>query len=435
MNFHSTRSTPPGIALEQAIEAGIAPDGGLYVPLEFPDFSPQDFAGLVTAAEVGEVLLGPFFADDSLSVELGQICREAFDFPLPLTTANDADTAVLELFHGPTSAFKDVGAQFLAACLNRIQSDDSRELTILVATSGDTGGAVASAFESRPSIRVVVLFPRGMVSPRQEHQLCCWPEHIRSYRVNGSFDDCQQMVKAAFADVALGRKLRMTSANSISIGRLLPQMVYYATSSLAWWRETGEAANYIIPTGNLGNATACIWARRAGLPIDVVALASNANQSIPRYFETGQWQPEKTVETLASAMDVGNPSNMERLRTLFPSVEDLARGVSAWSVSDAQISASIAQAWEQLGVAFCPHTATAWQVRQWLKGSDPERRWIVVATAHPAKFETIVEPIIGRPLVMPDALAGLLERPAAVTDIEAGINALRDALMVEFSQH
>ena len=429
MKFHSTRSSPPGIELEHAIAAGIAADGGLYIPQQFPQFSPRDFAGLSTAAEVGELLLEPFFRDDSLSAELGQICREAFDFPLPLNSTKDAATRVLELFHGPTSAFKDVGARFLAACLSRIRTDDLRGLTILVATSGDTGAAVASAFESRPSIRVVILFPKAMVSPRQEHQLCCWPEHIRSLRVVGSFDNCQQMVKTAFADAELGRKLRMTSANSISVGRLLPQMVYYATSSLAWWRETGEAANFVIPTGNLGNGLACIWARRLGLPIDAVALASNANRSIPRYFESGQWRPETTVATLASAMDVGNPSNMERLRMLFPSVEDLARGVSAWSVSDEQISASIAQAWQQTGLALCPHTATAWQVRQWLRDREPERRWIIVATAHPAKFEIIVEPIIGQRLEMPDALARLLQRPVAVTDVDAGINALRSALL------
>lgn len=429
MKFHSTRSKPPGIELEQAIAAGIAPDGGLYVPLSFPDFSPRDFAGLSTAAEVGERLLEPFFAGDKLAAKLGQICREAFDFPLPLVACGDTDTRVLELFHGPTSAFKDVGARFLSACLSRIHSTDSRELTILVATSGDTGSAVASAFESRPAIRVVILYPRGMVSPRQEHQLCCWPGHISSYRVAGSFDDCQQMVKMAFADPQLGQQLRMTSANSISVGRLLPQMVYYATSALAWWRETGEAANYIIPTGNLGNATACLWARRAGLPIDTVALATNANQAIPRYFETGEWQPGATVATLASAMDVGNPSNMERLRTLFPSLETLASGVCAGSVNDEQITESIAQAWQQFGMALCPHTATAWRLRQRLRKSDPGRRWIIVATAHPAKFETTVEPVIGQPLELPDALAGLLQRPATVTDINTGIDALRNALM------
>ena len=429
MKFHSTRSSPPGIELEQAIAVGIAPDGGLYVPQQFPHFSPQDFSGLSPPAEVGERLLEPFFANDALAAELGRICREAFDFPLPLVTTNDPETRVLELFHGPTSAFKDVGARFLAACLSRIPSSDSRPLTILVANSGDTGGAVASAFESRTSIQVAILFPRGKVSGRQEHQLCCWPDHIRSYRVDGSFDDCQQMVKTAFADVELGRKLRMTSANSISVGRLLPQMVYYATSSLAWWRDTGTAANYIIPTGNLGNAVACIWARRAGLPIDAVALATNANEAIPRYFESGQWQPGDTVTTLASAMDVGNPSNMERLRSLYPLVEDLASAVSVASVSDDQIKTSIARAWQQLGMAMCPHTATAWQLRQRLRESDPERRWIIVSTAHPAKFETIVEPIIGQQLAMPDALAGLLDRPAKATDIKIGIDALRNALL------
>jgi threonine synthase len=338
VRYHSTRGPESGggTSLAEAIAGGLAPDGGLYVPARVPRLGPEDFDGRETTVEIAERLLAPFFEGDRLADELPAICEETFRFPLPVVplAGDDGELAVLELFHGPTAAFKDVGAGFLAACLQRLESGAERPLEILVATSGDTGGAVAAAFHRRPGIRVGILYPDGLVSPRQAHQLSCWGDNVRTWKVAGSFDDCQRLVKAAFRDPALRARLRLSSANSINIGRLLPQMVYYATTSLAWWRRRGEAPGFVVPTGNLGNAFACLLAREAGLPIGEIVLAVNANRTIPDYFESGEWRPRPSVATLASAMDVGDPSNVERLDWLYGGRGCAVRRLSARAVTD-----------------------------------------------------------------------------------------------------
>ncbi len=408
--------------LVDAVMRGLAKDGGLFVPDELPRFAPQDFRG-ETLAEISTELLAPFFAGSGLEAELAAICRDAFDFPVPLRPLIEAQgqLSVLELFHGPTAAFKDVGARFLAAVMERAlpRFADKRALTILVATSGDTGGAVAAAFHGRKGIRVGVLFPKGQVSPRQQHQLTCWGDNIRAFEVEGSFDDCQALVKAAFQDAELGRRHRLSAANSINIGRLLPQACYHAAASLWHWRKHGTAASSIVPTGNLGNGMACVWARAMGLPIGEIVLAVNANRTIPDFLSTGQWQPRPSVQTLASAMDVGNPSNMERLRNLLPDFAELRGAVEAYPVDDDAIRAQIAKDYGRYGQVWCPHTATAFWVYDHLPaGRRVGHPWIVSATAHPAKFESIVEPVIGRTVPVPPALAELLQRPTASTPLE-----------------
>jgi threonine synthase len=341
--------------------------------------------------------------------------------------------AVLELFHGPTAAFKDFGARFLAASFARLRKPSDRPVTILVATSGDTGGAVAAAFHSLPGIEVGVLFPKGLVSPLQERQLTCWGGNVKSFSVRGTFDDCQRLVKEAFLDPELRKRSELSSANSINLGRLLPQVVYYAASSLEIWRESGEPASYVIPSGNLGNAVACLWARKAGLPIGDVVLAHNANRTVPDYLRTGDWRPRPSVATLASAMDVGNPSNMERLRSLFPELGEVRQAVDADTVDDSQIRSRIRQGYERFGQIWCPHTATAAEVYERLAArrraeGRPAGRWIVVATAHPAKFAEIVEPLIGCKVAVPESLARLLARPTECTEIGIDLAALRAAL-------
>jgi threonine synthase len=400
---------------------GLATDGGLFVPDELPRFKPEGIRG-ESLAEIASEVLAPFFAGSGLESALGAICRDAFDFPLPLKPllAGGAELSVLELFHGPTAAFKDVGARFLAALMERAlkRSADARPLTILVATSGDTGGAVAAAFHGRAGIRVGVLFPKGQVSARQQHQLTCWGDNIRAFEVDGAFDDCQALVKAAFTDPGLQRRHRLTAANSINIGRLLPQVAYHAAASLWHWRRHGTAAGSIVPSGNLGNGMACVWARAMGLPIRELVLAVNANRTIPEFLATGQWQPRPSVATLASAMDVGNPSNMERLRNLLPDFAALRTSVEAYPVDDDSIRAQIAKDYARYGETWCPHTATAF----WVYDHLPQTRrtgqaWIVSATAHPAKFESIVEPVIGRAVPIPPALQDLLGRPTASTSL------------------
>ncbi len=424
MRFRSTRGHRESITASEAINRGLAPDGGLYVPEQWPEFRPQDFAGLDSVAQVAERLIAPFFAGDPLEAELGEICRQALNFPIPNRWLEADRLAMLELFHGPTAAFKDVGARFLSACMQRLQGEESRPLNILVATSGDTGGAVAAAFDGVPGIRVVVLYPRGLVSPRQEHQLCCWSDNIVSLRVAGRFDDCQALVKQAFNDPDLRRQYRLSSANSISIGRLLPQMSYYAHSSLQYWRQTGKRLNYIIPTGNVGNSLACIWARHLGLPIGEIRLATNANRTIPDYFTSGEWQPRESVATLASAMDVGAPSNMERLFHLHPELDGLRRAIDVQSVSDDEIREEIRRVWSRWQEMICPHTATAFKLWEDMADERREQPWSLVATAHAAKFDTIVEPLLGRQVPLPGSLAEILQRPAHRHDIEPKLAAL-----------
>ena len=431
MRFQSTRDSSHAVGLSEAIARGLAPDGGLYVPERLPR---ADLGALESApdlATLAERLIAPFAVDDAIAGRLGEITRDAFNFPAPVVEVAGAagPLSVLELFHGPTAAFKDFGARFLAATLERIPRADPRRLTILVATSGDTGGAVAAAFFDRPWVDVVVLYPRGLVSARQEQQLACWGRNVRTLSVAGTFDDCQRMVKEAFVDPALLHSLQLSSANSINVGRLLPQMVYYARASLELARRDGRPPGFIIPTGNLGNALACIWAREAGLPIGEIVLASNANLTVPDFLRSGTWQPRPSVATLASAMDVGNPSNMERLRWLFPGIELLRGRVSAVPVSDDEIRAAIRRDHRELGQTWCPHTATAAHVYRGLDAARRAARWVLVATAHPAKFNDIVEPLVGTAVPVPPALAALLELPVVQTRVPARLDALRAVLM------
>ncbi len=403
MHFISTRDRNFRVELSRALLDGLAPDGGLYVPEVFPSFNVEDIPKGSGITEIARHLLEPFFEGDPLHASLEEICEETFGFEVPLVDVG-RDTSVLELFHGPTAAFKDVGAGFLASCMSRLNKGAQRSRTVLVATSGDTGSAVAAAFHGKPNVDVVILYPKGKVSPRQEAQLTCWEGNVRTLRVRGVFDDCQRIVKEAFADEEWRNQMMLTSANSINIGRLLPQMTYYAASTL-WYRERhGVSPNFVIPSGNLGNALACLYARECGVPIGDVVLAVNANQPVVHYLQSGEYKGFDTVGTLANAMDVGDPSNMERLRFLWPDVGRIREKISAHQVDDAAIEEAIREGNEKWGQVWDPHTACGVAVRERLESSH----WVVVATAHPAKFETVVEPLIGKEVEVPEQLAELL---------------------------
>ncbi|MEO7325660.1 MAG: threonine synthase [Dokdonella sp.] len=428
MKYVSTRGNAPAIGLGAALAAGLAPDGGLYVPQVLPRFSPEDFDGCDTLASVAERLLQPFFEGDALAAHLGTLCAETLDAPAPLRALKPARTHLLELFHGPTAAFKDFGARFLAACLARSRSENARELTVLVATSGDTGAAVAAAFHRRPGFRVVILYPDGRVSPRQAHQLGCFGDNVVALRVAGAFDDCQALVKQALNDEALKAFVPLTSANSISLGRLLPQMTYYAHASLTHRRMHRDALHFVIPTGNLGNALGCLLARALGLPIGDVVLATNANRVLADFFAGGDYAPRASIATLANAMDVGAPSNFERLRWLYPQETGMRAALHAEAVDDAQIREVIRLSEKRYGCVVCPHTATALCVLEQLRAADEWRDHAVVSTAHPAKFDTVIEPLIGTRIEVPPALASLLDRPAQAEPIAADYAALRRRL-------
>jgi threonine synthase len=435
MRYVSTRDPGTATTLSAAITSGLAGDGGLFVPERFPRVA----AGAIASGPLSRTaldVLAPFFEGDALADELEAIAESAFEFPAPLTRLEGAHVDVLELFHGPTAAFKDFGARFLAACMARIERGAAHPLTILVATSGDTGGAVAAAFHRQPGIRVVILFPKGRVSPRQEHQLTCWDTNVSALAVRGTFDDCQRLVKEAFRDDRLRAACRLSSANSINIGRLLPQTVYYSAASLQVWERTGKPASFIVPSGNLGNATACLWAREMGMPIEHVVLAHNSNRTVPDYLDSGSWRPRASVATLASAMDVGDPSNMERIRAAHPDLESLRAAISADWVTDAEISQRIAADFRAYGRTWCPHTATAAEVFARMPAARRrDASWVLVATAHPAKFAGIVEPLTGRDTPMPPALELLLRRPRHHVEIEATFPALAARLQEKCSSH
>lgn len=426
MRFASTRGNAPEAGLSDAIRNGAAPDGGLYMPDRLPGFDSGSLDPQAPLAEFAAGFLKPFFAGDKLEPELPRIALEAFDFPIPLASPDPARPGLraLELFHGPTGAFKDFGARFLMACFDRI-GDSARPLTVLVATSGDTGGAVGCAAEGRGSVRAVILFPEGRVSPFQERQLTCWTDPVRALEVTGDFDDCQRLVKAAFANARLSAEHRLTSANSINFGRLLPQVAYVAQATMRLFAETGVEPGFIMPTGNLGHGFAVLLARAMGVPVGPVVLATNANRTLKDWHVGGAYEPRASIATLANAMDVGNPSNFERLIAL----PEEQRQIRVELVDDEQIKARIRADYDCSGYVWCPHSATAAEAYARLPEADrAERPWIVAATAHPYKFADVIEPVIGRSIAPTPPLAAILSRATRKTPVAPTLEALADAL-------
>jgi threonine synthase len=421
MKWTSTRDSTQSCTVSEAISQGLASGGGLFIPESWPNISVEAASLPEFAAEA----LLPFFSGDALAPRLPEICNQAFNFPIPLKEL-DSVTSVLELFHGPTSAFKDFGARFLALCLEFISSLEKR--MVLVATSGDTGGAVAAAFSQCSTIPVSILYPKNKISERQEIQLTNWGPQVRAFAVDGTFDDCQKLVKQAFVSPKLKNRYRLISANSINVARLLPQMSYFAYISSKYYQQHKVHPSFIIPSGNLGNAAAALWAKKSGFPIHRVIFAHNANQTVPDYFTTGAWAPRPSVPTLANAMDVGNPSNFERIQSLYPQLKDLEQVASAVSVSDEQIKVAIKNGISRWSQIWCPHTATAVTAAEQLRKKYPQEHFILVATADPAKFEKIVEPLVGQTLEVPAPLKKLMAQPAVSQPLEANIESLESLL-------
>jgi threonine synthase len=420
MRFLSTRNKQMSFSFSDAVKAGLAPDGGLFVPDHFPIFDMDLFQENSSIQFVAKKILDQFIKDDSLLSSFSQdIIDSSFTFSIPLKHITET-TAVLELFHGPTAAFKDVGARFLAACLGEIAKQENKKYTILVATSGDTGGAVAAAFDLNDRFKVIILYPKGKVSPLQEKQLTCWGSNVVSIAVNGSFDDCQRLAKSAFSNNWWKESQNLTSANSINIARILPQSIYYAAASLWYLNKTGMEAGFVIPSGNLGNGVAALWAKEMGFPIRSIAFSTNENKSIVDYFKTNAWKPQETKVTLANAMDVGNPSNIERLLDLYPTNRPIQKIAQAKSVNDKQIINTIKNGPKNWGEVWCPHTATAVYVREQIA----EDHLIIVSTAHPAKFLEVVQPLISFQIEVPKSLTELYNKESRFYEIEANDSAL-----------
>jgi threonine synthase len=426
MRFVSTRGSGSADSIGPVLLRGAAPDGGLYMPEALPASNWRQLDPNAPLAQFAAQFLQPFFAGDELEHQLPAICAEAFDFAATLATPDPEHPSMqaLELFHGPTGAFKDFGARFLMACFDRL-GGDGQPLTVLAATSGDTGGAVGCAAEGCASVQAVILFPKGRVSEFQERQLTCWNDPVRALEVEGDFDECQRLVKAAFADPGLTAEHRLTSANSINLGRLLPQVTYIAQAALKLLAKTGEKPGMVIPTGNLGHGFAALLARAMGVPIGPLVLATNANRTLQDWSSSGRYEPRSSVATLANAMDVGAPSNFERLIAL---PEDV-RQVRVELVEDEAIKARILTDYRASGYVWCPHSATAAEAYARLPEAERlARPWVVAATAHPYKFGETVEPVIGRAVEPPPLLKAILDRPTRKSTIAARLEALAEAL-------
>lgn len=423
---------------------GLAPDGGLYVPETIEAWRPDELArlGNRTLTEIAYRALRPYTRPELDATTCEAIVAAALNFPIPLVEV-EPDIFALELFHGPTLAFKDVGARTMARLLASLDTGE-QPLTVLAATSGDTGGAVAHAFHGVPHTRVVVLYPEGRVSPTQEAQLTMFNAeagNVRAYAVAGSFDDCHRLTKEAFANAELRRHVRLTSANSVNMGRLLPQMVYYFHAVAEVMRAIRPAPEIVVctPSGNFGNLTAGLFARRAGLPIAKFIAATNANDVVPEYLESGAFKPRASVQTLANAMDVGDPSNFERMLWLYRhDLDAMRRDVAGSRHSDDAVRRTIKQVFDERGYVLDPHSAIAYRgLKDYVgqasrtddRGGDERRRvGIFLATAHPAKFSEVVEPILGRTIDVPAPLAEALAQPRHVLKINATFDAVRRTL-------
>ncbi len=430
MRLASTGGSAPVVDLRTAVLTGLAPDGGLYMPERLVPLPATTLEGLRGAefVDVASAASRHLFGDAIDPDALDAIARDAFDFPITLRPLGDG-TRMLELFHGPTLAFKDVGARFMARLVAHYSGDTDRPLTVLAATSGDTGSAVAHAFLGLPRTRTVVLFPEGGVSPLQERQFSTLGGNVHALEVRGVFDDCQRLVKSAFADPLLTRDLGLTSANSINVARLLPQSFYY----LYAWAQLPDGSPpplFSTPSGNFGNLAAGLIAHRLGMPAVRFVAATNRNDVVPEYLQTGEYRPRPSVATVSNAMDVGAPSNFARIEALYDgSVERIRSDVLGSAHSDDETRDRIRWMFEEHGTILDPHSAVGHLGLEAGRHAHPDATPIFLATAHPAKFPEVVEPEIGRPVELPARLAACLDGDRYVTPLEPSVDALRRALL------
>lgn len=430
MLYFSTNNKAPLVNFKDATINGQAPDKGLYFPKNIPVLSPgfikniADYSDVAIAYEI----IKPYVGDKIHAGMLKKIVEETINFPIPLVPINDTISS-LELYHGPTLAFKDVGARFMSRCLGFFVKNQPKKVTVLVATSGDTGGAVANGFYDVPNVEVIILYPSGKVSTVQEKQLTTLGKNIHALEVNGSFDDCQQMVKDIFARAADFTNLFLTSANSINVARWLPQQFYYFFA-YKQWADKNNPPVIAVPSGNFGNICAGILAHASGLPIKHFIAACNANDVVPNFFETDIYEPKKAVATISNAMDVGNPSNFVRILEIFnQQTGDLKKLVSAKSVSDGETRATLKKVKDEFNYLLDPHGAVGYNALEKYLQQHPAQKGIVVETAHPVKFFDVVEPIIGSPVAIPQIIQDQLKLKKQSELMENNPEALRDFLM------
>lgn len=432
MKWISTRGASPAVSFVDALFAGTAPDGGLYMPERLdplPAASLDALRGATSPVDVASIVGAHLLRDEIAPDALAALVRDALDFPIPIRSVTSRSSA-LELFHGPTHAFKDVGARVQARLLHHFT--DGTPLTILVATSGDTGSAVAQAFHGVPDTRVVVLYPEGQVTDVQEAQMASLGDNITAVAVRGTFDDCQRLVKQAFADDDLRTHVWLTPANSINLGRLLPQVFYYFLLAGLPVPEGGGADGPIVavPSGNFGNLTAGLIAKRIGLRVRRFVAATNVNDVVPAYLRTGLYAPRASVRTVANAMDVGAPSNFERIRSIYgDDLDAIRKDVVGAVFEDERVVAEIGRVHAEFDYLLDPHGAIAWLgLQQAMAEAGPDAYGVFLATAHPAKFRDVVGPAIGGDVALPAGLQLALERPRHSLPMDASYDALRRLL-------
>jgi threonine synthase len=410
MKYYSTNKNSDQVSFKEATIRGQAPDKGLY----FPETIPQIDKGLiddidrVSNEEIAFHVIKPYTGNEINDDDLFKIVSETINFPIPLVKVSD-DIFSLELFHGPTLAFKDVGARFMSRCLGYFLNDENKKVTVLVATSGDTGGAVANGFYDIGGVDVIILYPSGKVSPVQEKQLTTLGKNIHALEIAGNFDDCQQMVKQAFADEEINKKLFLTSANSINVARWLPQQFYYFFGYKQW--ENKEHAPVIsVPSGNFGNICAGILAKQSGLPVHHFIAACNVNDAVTKYLQTEIFQPQTAVPTISNAMDVGNPSNFIRILEIFHhQFPDLAKNLSSYSISDEETMETIKEVNEGSKYLLDPHGAVAYISLKRFLQKHPGRKGILLETAHPVKFPDAVEKATSKKIDLPPSISSLMK--------------------------
>ncbi len=437
MQFYSTKHISPNVDLEEAVMKSQPSDKGLYMPEVITPLPASFFEGIKDltfaemAFEVAHCLL-----EDSIDKEaLKKIVWDALQFDAPLQSVHD-DIACLELFHGPTLAFKDFGAQFMARLMGHFVKESQEKQYVLVATSGDTGGAVARGFFQVPNIEVIILYPSGKVSDLQEKQLTTLGHNISALEVNGTFDDCQALVKTAFNDEELNQKMRLASANSISLARLIPQMFYYFRA-YQQLKDKSKPMIVCVPSGNFGNITAGLIAKRMGLPIAKFIAATNANKVFPEYLKTENYHPiSPSIATYSNAMDVGNPSNFQRIIDLYDGdIESIRQDISAYSYTDAETLETLKEVYNEYGYVMCPHTAIAYRgLMEYLRtnGLEKQVNGIFLATAHPSKFIDIVEETIGTSVEIPADLAALKDKEKVAGWLEVDFETFKEYLVGRF---
>ena len=431
MNYFSLNKNAATVDFREATIKGQAPDKGLYFPIYIPtvDTDLINNIGTYSKEELALEIMLPYVGNTIIRSDLQKIISETINFPFPLISINK-EIDSLELFHGPTLAFKDVGARFMSRCLGYFSKQQKNKVTVLVATSGDTGGAVANGFLGVEGVEVVILYPSGKVSPVQELQLTTCGQNIKALEVKGSFDDCQAMVKDAFMDADLNDHLTLTSANSINVARWLPQQLYYFFAYQQWIKENETAPVISVPSGNFGNICAGLLAHVSGLPVDHFIAACNVNDAVPEYLRTGIYQSKKAVPTISNAMDVGSPSNFVRVLELFQnSYQSISKKISGNTVSDEITKETIAQVYQQDNYILDPHGAVAYYALAEYQKSNPEKKGMILETAHPVKFPDTVEEMIGKSIEIPESVKPLFSLEKKSIMIEPNFSALKNWLL------